>query len=332
MYKQYRLACAMAVLAISVVISTVHADKARLTSHKDMMSKLASLDMADDDTFGHGRMKVLSIGKSVNGKDIPLVVISDSEVSQDLTKRLFIVCRQHGDEPASTEAMLKLIEDLVVLSDEGTADLLTKVSFFVVPMMNPDGADRYIRRNANGADLNRDWLALSQPETLAVRAAIDSVSPDIILDEHELSPTNRSSDFVETAGPKSGVPSEFAAESAQLQSLVVGMLRTHDIQVTPYLIDDHNPARLAHRYFPIHAGTKTMLFESRQAGVRQYQLQYRMNLHIVGTMTIAKYLAGRGDELWQRVAAYDEQQRYVRLASRSRKSGSSAGKSTEKKK
>jgi hypothetical protein len=65
---------------------------------------------------------------------------------------------------------------------------------------------------------------------------------------------------------------------------------------------------------------KTFLFETRQAGVRQYQLQYRVKLHIVGTMTVAKYLAGREDELKTRIAEYD-QQRWTLLASRKRPSG-----------
>jgi hypothetical protein len=43
-----------------------------------------------------------------------------------------------------------------------------------------------------------------------------------------------------------------------------------------------------------------------------------MNLHIIGTMTIAKYLAGQGDQLYQRIAEYD-QRKWVELASRGKK-------------
>ena len=43
-----------------------------------------------------------------------------------------------------------------------------------------------------------------------------------------------------------------------------------------------------------------------------------MNFHIVGTMTIAKYLAGQSDDLNQRIAEYD-QRKWVELASRGKK-------------
>jgi len=317
--KKHRLARATAFLALAIIASAACADKARLTTHKEMMSRLASLEVVDA-VWGYGRLKVASIGRSVNGKDIPLVTVSDPNVPVESTKRLFVICRQHGDEPASTEAMLNLIEDLVLLADEGTADLLSKVSFLVVPMMNPDGADRCVRRNANGADLNRDWLGLQQPETRYVCAAIDAAAPDVIIDAHELSPGNRRSDFVATAGPAYGVSPEVALESGRMQRLVIGMLRTHDMEVRSYQVEDQHPARLAHRYFPVYGNTTTFLFETRQAGLRQYQLQYRMKLHIVGTMTVAKYLAGHEEELARRIAAYDAHRRWVQLASRSKKS------------
>ena len=213
--------------------------------------------------------------------------------------------------------MLGLIQDLVLSTDDGTKDILSKVAFYVVPMMNPDGADALRRRNANGADLNRDWLNLWQPETRCVRAAIDAVIPDVIIDEHEIA-SKYKGDFVETAGPNSGATPEVVAECEQMQKLVVGMLRTHDLGVTSYMIADQHPARLAHRYFPIHGGTKTILFESKQSGERRYQLQYRTKLHVVGTMTVAKYLAGQGDQLVRRIAEY-ESRRWLLLASRGKK-------------
>lgn len=312
--KQYRSFLIAVVLAL-VSATCACADKANLTSHSGMMKRLASLETLDA-TSGYGRMQVSSIGQSVKGKDIPMVVISDPSAAPETTKKLFIICRQHGNEPASTEAMLSLIEQLVLKTDDVTKDVLSKVAFYIVPMVNPDGADAFQRRNAHGADLNRDWLNLWEPETRAVRAAINAVLPDVIIDEHELSPTNRNSDFVETAGPSSGAPADVVAECERMQGLVVGMLRTHDMGVVSYEIADQHPARLAHRYFPIHAGTKTILFESRQSGGRQYQLSYRTELHIVGTMTVAKYLAGQQDLLAQRIAEHDAQHRWVMMASR----------------
>lgn len=291
-----------------------------------MMSGLASLEEAD----AQNRLDVKTIGMSVKGKDIPLVTICDPNTSIESTKRLFVICRQHGNEPASTEAMLKLIRDLTLDKSEETADLLSKVSFFIVPMMNPDGADRNDRRNANGADLNRDWLMLSQPETICAQTAIDLTVPDVIIDQHELSPRNRESDFIEVVGLTSGALPEIATESKRMLDLVAGMLRTHYMTVETSQIEDQHPARLAHRYFPIYYNKTTILFETRQAGPRQYQLNYRINLHIAGTMTVAKYLAGREEELVQRIAEYDTRHKWIQLASRGKKPSKSIGKSASK--
>jgi len=301
-------------LALAFLLGSSLCAATQPTSHKDMMSLLTSVELVDNG-IGHGRMSVISIGKSVQGREIPLVVLADPKVPLADTRRMFIICRQHGDEPASTEAMLKLIQDLVFSGSEQDADLLRKVSFFMVPMTNPDGADRSQRRNSNGADLNRDWLTRGQPEIKAVRAAIDSVDPEVVIDQHELSPSNRGPDYLQCAGSTCGASQDVAEESVHIQSLIVGMLNTHDMEVSSYQIHDQSPARLAHRYFPIHAGRKTFLFETRQAGARSDQLDYRMSLHIIGSMTIAKYLAGRENELVQRIAEW-RTRRQVLLASR----------------
>ena len=40
----------------------------------------------------------------------------------------------------------------------------------MVPMLNPDGAERFQRRNAQGIDINRDALLLQSPEGLRSRS------------------------------------------------------------------------------------------------------------------------------------------------------------------
>ena len=47
--------------------------------------------------------------------------------------------------------------------------ILSACTLFVIPILNPDGAERYTRINANGVDLNRDWAQFNHPETRAVR-------------------------------------------------------------------------------------------------------------------------------------------------------------------
>lgn len=54
-----------------------------------------------------------------------------------------------------------------------------------MPMVNPDGGEKNQRRNALGADLNRDHMTLEQPETLALHKAFRSIRPHVSIDCHE---------------------------------------------------------------------------------------------------------------------------------------------------
>ena len=54
-----------------------------------------------------------------------------------------------------------------------------------MPMVNPDGAEAGTRRNAAGADLNRDHVTLVQPETQALHRVARRVRPHLAVDSHE---------------------------------------------------------------------------------------------------------------------------------------------------
>jgi hypothetical protein len=55
----------------------------------------------------------------------------------------------------------------------------------VLPLQNPDGHETHTRVNANGFDLNRDWLALTQPESQARLRALLAMPPLAYVDQHE---------------------------------------------------------------------------------------------------------------------------------------------------
>jgi hypothetical protein len=128
----------------------------------------------------HGRVPVYELGTSAEGRKIPMVVLGQT----DAKTRVMVICRQHGDEPVSSEAAMHLIQR-VSKGDSRLRQELKGVELLLVPLMNPDGAERDQRENGNGVDLNRDWRKRSQPETRALAQAFHRLRPQVVLDEHE---------------------------------------------------------------------------------------------------------------------------------------------------
>ena len=90
---------------------------------------------------------------------------------------VFISAGIHGDEPASTLALIQLMAD----------DLLNKSYHYVLfPCLNPRGMSLGQRQTPEGADLNRDYLHQLTEEVRTQLASIDSMHPfDLALFLHE---------------------------------------------------------------------------------------------------------------------------------------------------
>jgi hypothetical protein len=85
----------------------------------------------------------------------------------------------HGDESTATMALLDLLKFFTC--DDKLNEFRTKIfeelTIHFIPMLNPDGTERFQRRNALDIDLNRDALRLEYPESKALKAAQDSLKP-----------------------------------------------------------------------------------------------------------------------------------------------------------
>ncbi len=55
--------------------------------------------------------------------------------------------------------------------------MLDNLTIHVVPMLNPDGAERYQRRNVQDIDINRDAVRLQTPEGRTLKALRDRINP-----------------------------------------------------------------------------------------------------------------------------------------------------------
>jgi hypothetical protein len=155
------------------------------TTHPQSLRYLRSLDAASD------RVKVSNVGKTVEGRAIQLVAVGAPapktvEEAADGSVAMF-VCSVHGDEPSGREACLQLARDLALSTDAGVVDFLERTTVLFVNA-NPDGWVADTRGNADGTDVNRDYLAGATPEAATVLKLIRDWKPDTLNDLHEYGP------------------------------------------------------------------------------------------------------------------------------------------------
>jgi hypothetical protein len=120
----------------------------------------------------------------------------------------------HGDEIGPADSSMQLAYHLLAArGDPRLATIRENTLVIMVPTQNPDGRDRFISGNLNASglapdtdpmsaerdqqwpggrinhanfDLNRDWFALTQPETRGHTAAMLKFYPAIVVDAHEM--------------------------------------------------------------------------------------------------------------------------------------------------
>jgi hypothetical protein len=157
------------------------------------------------------RVHVEVIGQSAGGRNLFLVTLSDPQtmgrlgpykvISRtmlrdpalaqemiddfgDFKVPFFVNGSIHGDEYAGVDAAMRLIETLAYEDTPEVQAILENVILLVNVVQNPDGRVMGTRRNANGFDLNRDFITQSQPETRALVEVINDWNPMVFLDFH----------------------------------------------------------------------------------------------------------------------------------------------------
>ncbi len=126
-----------------------------------------------------GFITVTEEGRSTQGRKLYLVRLNRGGPKARF--RVLYYAQQHGDEVAGKDAQLTLIRDLA----EHPERLPEDVDLYLMPMLNPDGAEAHQRVNGAGADLNRDHLLLAQPETQALYRVARRLRPHVAVDSHE---------------------------------------------------------------------------------------------------------------------------------------------------
>jgi hypothetical protein len=94
--------------------------------------------------------------------------------------------QMHGDEPTATMALVDIFNFFTKHPGHIISKTIKeKLTLLVIPMLNPDGAERFTRRTAQLVDLNRDALALETPEARILKELCMKYQPEYGFNLHD---------------------------------------------------------------------------------------------------------------------------------------------------
>ena len=148
-----------------------------LVDHADVVRRISELAARTPDLFTTEK-----IGESIEGRSIHHVKTGNGAFA------VLLWSQMHGDESTATSALFDVFEYLRRhRRDPAVERILSRLTLHAVPMLNPDGAERFERRNAQGIDINRDALRLQTPEGKALKGLRDRLSPGVGFNLHNQS-------------------------------------------------------------------------------------------------------------------------------------------------
>lgn len=153
-------------------------DKQHITSrmpsnvrHKDLKQYLEGLKKLG--------LKVDEVGRSNANREIYQVEFGKGPL------KVFMWSQMHGDEPTATSGLIDMFTVLQQNRDkEWVKNIEKSLTIRAVPMLNPDGAEMYQRRNLQGIDINRDAVDLKTPEAQLLKKLRDDWNPAIGFNLH----------------------------------------------------------------------------------------------------------------------------------------------------
>ena len=228
----------------------------RRISHADYWSALQSSLVSQ-------RLKVDVIGRSMMGRELRSITFGTGPT------KVLLWSQMHGDEATATMALADILAWMTSSSADGIRDrIASSLTVVMIPMLNPDGAERFQRENAVGIDVNRDARRLSTPEARALKAVHEKLKPDFGFNLHDQNARTR----VGRTGPQAAIallaPAADSARSwpplrARARLIAAGLARDFDSQV-PGRVSKYDDAFNPRAFGDLMGvwGTSTILIES----------------------------------------------------------------------
>ena len=120
-------------------------------------------------------------GSSIEGRDIFLITLGNGK------NKIFLWSQMHGDESTATMAIFDIFNFFNTRDefDKLKKNILKKAALYFMPMVNPDGAEIFERRNAYDIDINRDAIRQQTPEGKILRKTFEYIKPDFGFNLHD---------------------------------------------------------------------------------------------------------------------------------------------------
>ena len=148
-----------------------------LVDHAEVKTRIQAIAAS-----GSGVMRVREVGRSLEGREVWDVTFGTGDAV------VLMWSQMHGDEPTATSALFDIYEYIRLHEKEPAVQkLLSALTVHTVPMLNPDGAERFQRRNVQSIDINRDALLLQTPEGRLLKSLRDELNPAVGFNLHNQS-------------------------------------------------------------------------------------------------------------------------------------------------
>lgn len=143
--------------------------ESRRFKHQDILPLIDSLKGLDD-------FEITVLGKSIQGRTISMISVGNGD------RHVLLWSQMHGDESTATASIFDIVNYL-----KTDKSVLENIKVHFIPMLNPDGAELFARRNAVGIDINRDAVKLQSPESKLLKKVRDSLDADFGFNLHDQS-------------------------------------------------------------------------------------------------------------------------------------------------
>jgi len=129
-------------------------------------------------------IKVKSVGKSEEGRDIPVVILTNFKKKKK-KRRIFITARMHPCLEASGSWGTEKIVEFLLGGSRHSRELLNQFVFSIIPMVNVDGVHKgNPHYNARGVDIWIDFNGRKSKEAQEVFDFMINFKPEFYIDLH----------------------------------------------------------------------------------------------------------------------------------------------------